>query len=215
VGSIPRRYWNSLMEADACGLPVPPQVSHAKRRLGDVGWSVAMLTWPNAKRGLKTAVWRAASSNWAACVQGMPELAPSYAGNMKLEIRPYLKLDNFRGRRLLTKLRIDDLPLTAASYRTEEAPPCPLCNGEEETRPHFLIRCPALRTVRDMHSSALPWLDSECDLPERECIRRLLLVGIDQAALTRVARQTGNYCADLWIRRGELTPEETFYRYGP
>ncbi len=53
---------------------------------------------------------------------------------------------SYPGRIILTRLRLDDLDLGAASYKGKSATLalCALCGEEAQTREHFVLRCRAL-----------------------------------------------------------------------
>ena len=95
----------------------------------------------NGKRHLKRQFREWASNEWADRVADQPRLIPAYGRTKRLKIQDYLCIGNVIGRRLLTKLRADDLPLEGASYNTRCPRNCPICQTEKETREHFLVCC--------------------------------------------------------------------------
>ena len=106
-------------------------------------------------------------------VRASSRLMCTYEDVAQLETRGYLKAD-FKGRQVLTKLRVDDLNLGAASYnaKLESPPSCLLCGEEPETREHFLLRCRKLEGVRDAHPDVYMLIQG---LSRRDAWRTLIL----------------------------------------
>ena len=108
------------------------------------------------KLSIKIWVTKVASKTWWQEVQESKCLAATYARSRTLKFRGYLKED-FGDRQLLTKLRIDDLDLSAAGLNAKQSMHrnCSWCQREPETRGHFVLKCEALRHVRLSHGIAL------------------------------------------------------------
>lgn len=124
----------------------------------------------------------------------------TYEDVATLETRGYLKAD-FKGRQVLTKLRVDDLNLGAASYNAKLEPPpsCSLCGEEPETREHFLLRCQVLKGVRDAHPDVYKLTQG---LSSHDAWRTLILARPRGASedLER-AKRVGALVHDLWTSR--------------
>ena len=102
-----------------------------------------------SKKSIKSWVWRHASREWLTKAKASTRVGGTYHDSVALQTRGYLKFD-FKGRQILTKLRVDDLDLGAASFRGKSLPlpVCQLCGVEPETREHFVLRCRSLDDVR-------------------------------------------------------------------
>ena len=128
------------------------------RAIGVEAEKMTIVWSATAKTGIMTEMRRFAEKEWQLRVSRSSRLSYAYPRNTPLRTRGYLKT-NFRGRRLLTLLRIDDLPLAAASWLTFTAGPkgC-WCGEEDETREHFLLVCRPLKDIRALHSKHIPVL---------------------------------------------------------
>ena len=129
-------------------------------------------------------------------------LAFAYPINAPLKERGYMGA-SFRGRRLLTLLRIDDLPLRAASWLAFSAGPKTCwCGEHDETREHFLLSCPALRDIRESHMKYIRPLQGGVCLPTA---MTYLLLGSEPEAEDDIQRAeiVGAFVADLWLNRGK------------
>ena len=100
-------------------------------------------------------------------------------------------------------LRIDDLPLAAASWlgRTEQSKSC-WCGQGDETREHFLLSCPEMQDIRDSHRANIPALEPGRD---PNIALRYVLLGAEPSAADNVerARLVGSYIADAVVRAGK------------
>ena len=105
---------------------------------------------------LKKVVVAAARKEWRDAVKTSTRPRDTYGATETLKMRGYLKIE-FRGQTILTKLRLDDLRLGAAGYKSHEAVQtmCALCGKEPETRIHFTVNCPTLHGVRSRHDQTM------------------------------------------------------------
>ena len=152
---------------------------------------------------LKKVVMKAARTEWIRAVQASERLKDTYAPSEPLRTRGYLDVA-FRGRRVLTKLRVDDLNLGAAGYKTN-APSqqrCALCNTEPETRRHFTVTCTSLSHVRERHEETMRLT---CGLGLTDAFRTLILARPPGATENRDrAVSVGSLLHDLWDERCRL-----------
>ena len=154
----------------------------------------------DSKKSIKNWVRMQATKEWLKGAKASPRLGETYRDVVSLEMHGYLKFD-FKGRQVLTKLRIDDLELGAASFRGKAVPlpNCQLCGVEPETREHFLLKCRSLDEVRIKHKGTLEitWGLSRNDA------WRMLILAIPKGASEdeRRARDVGALAHDLWTRR--------------
>ena len=146
---------------------------------------------------------QAARAEWIQAVQLSDRLRDTYSLTEPLKTRGYLDI-NFRGRRILTKLRLDDLHLGAAGYKSKAVFQhlCEMCRMEPETRQHFTIRCPALDQIRLRHGQTLQ-LTRHLNLAD--AFRTLILArppGATENGDRAVA--VGALLHDLWEERCRL-----------
>jgi len=167
---------------------------------------------PYAKARVKVEMRRFAEKEWQTRVSSSSRLAFSYPQNTALKRRGYLN-ENFRGRRLLTLLRIDDLPLASASWLAFTTGPKECWCGEgNETREHFLLTCPSLQDTREAHMDRIPVLRGDVN---RSTAMTFLLLGSEPGDADNLDRaiEIGALVSDLWHSRGKRSGkhQETFF----
>ena len=110
-------------------------------------WSV--LSSKNASTKIKRALDAQVRKEWQARVMQNGRLRATYHSQRDSpRLRGYLR-HTFKGRQILLKLRIDDLPLGAAGSGIFGPPiRCELCGRDAETRQHFVLTCAALQSTR-------------------------------------------------------------------
>jgi hypothetical protein len=181
------------------------------RAMGVEAEKMTIIWSATAKTSITAEMKRFAEREWQRRVSVSSRLAYAYPHNAPLRTRGYLK-SNFRGRRLLTLLRIDDLPLAAASWLALTAGPkrC-WCGEEDETREHFLLVCRSLADIRELHSKHIPVLRE----PRPSHALAHLLLGSEPEAADNLerAKMVGAYVADLWLSRGKRSGnnQESFF----
>ena len=110
-------------------------------------------------------------------------------------------------------LRLDDLPLEAASWGglASRFKGC-WCGQGDETREHFLLKCPELRDVREAHRGKIPALEPGRDPASA---MRYILLGSEPNAADNVERApgVGAYVAEAWDVRGRRSGrhQDAFY----
>ena len=112
----------------------------------------------DAKSFVNKRFYKVAERQWQRRIAESKSHSEIYPPRSTLRAQPYLDLPTFRGRTLLTKIRVNDLALNAAGYNTQEPTNCTLCGEGYETRLHFVVSCPALQHIRCNHMTALPSL---------------------------------------------------------
>jgi hypothetical protein len=156
-----------------------------------------------SKGAIKRWIYTKALQEWKAKVDESSCLSRTYQLNTDLIIKGYLR-KSYPGRIILTRLRLDDLDLGAASYRakSEAQALCALCGEEEETREHFVLRCKTLAAARDGNSQAM---DLTLGVPLARAFDLLTLAtprgadgDINKAILV------GKFFHDLWTLRAKL-----------
>jgi hypothetical protein len=183
-----------------------PRQSIAKRAeeiITRMGLPLSMeIVWAeDAKERIKSEMKKSAEKEWQARVEMSTRLKYTYSAYTPLKTRRYLN-ETFRGRQLLMLLRLDDLPLAAASWvGLTSRPKLCWCGQGDETREHFLLACPELHDIRESHSDKIPALKAGED---DESAMRYLLLGSDPSAADNVerAKTVGAYLADVWYTRG-------------
>lgn len=139
---------------------------------------------PSWKDQVKKKIHEAATKCWNITILNSQHLAPLYPTRTTLQLQPYLTFEPFRGRLLLTKARVNDMPLRST------VPRCPTCQHQcAETTTHYLLHCSALTHIRHAHP-----FTTGLSLPQ------LLLTTPTQQTPAR-AQQHGNFLADLWLAR--------------
>jgi hypothetical protein len=94
---------------------------------------------------------------WKSRVSNLPFLRYSFPPTATLRLQPYLTIPAFTGRQLLTKARLDDLPLNHAHHHKKGNGLCEKCARiARETREHFLLYCPFYNAIRFRFQNRLP-----------------------------------------------------------
>ena len=144
-----------------------------------------------------------ASQEWKTKVDQSSCLSRTYRLSNPLIIKGYLQ-KTYPGRCILTRLRLDDLDLGAASFRGKinPWPLCAMCGEEAETREHFVLRCRLLSSVREDNSQTLQLaptspLDSALDV---------LILATPRGAEDDISRaiKVGKLFHELWTLRAKL-----------
>ena len=156
-----------------------------------------------SKGAIKRWIHTKASLEWKAMVEESSVLPRTYYHSSSLGMKGYLRRA-FPGRTILTRLRIDDLDLGAASYRGKSLVKelCSMCGEEAETREHFVLKCRPLQDARDANRKAM---DLARGLPHALAFDTLILAtprGAEDdisAAIT-----VGKLFHDLWARRAKV-----------
>ena len=170
------------------------------------------------KRFAKKHFFATAFRQWRKKVLSSPNHSAIYGMCTALKCQEYLSLPPFRGRSLLTKLRVNDLKLAGAGYKSAHPEHCGLCKLEFETREHFLVSCPCLQEVRVRHHPNLPVLLEVLDKPPVVIAQQILLV-FKVSNLPSYAPLIGNLIADLWYERWiqlcEIDPDTPYSPHYP
>ena len=89
---------------------------------------------------------------WQQNILASPSLRPAYTSTPSLHMQFYLELQPFRGQRLITKARVNDLFLFNTNQHAISIS-CPLCLRTFESAPrlHFLVQCEQLAHIRSNH----------------------------------------------------------------
>ena len=144
-----------------------------------------------------------ATQEWKTRVEESDRLARTYRLCKTLTIHGYLKRV-YPGRQILTRLRIDDLDLGAASYRgmRDQKDPCTLCGVEAETREHFALRCQALQTARIGNKQAMDLIEHS----QQDSALDILILAVPQGASDDIpkAMLVGMLLHDLWTLRSKV-----------
>ena len=152
---------------------------------------------------------------WQKRIQDQQHLTNSFTDSDRLKMQPYLRMGSFRGRTVLTKLRLDDLPLRAASFNSGNPRVCELCKEDAETRVHFVLECPSLAQVRESHAQLATKLNLTPEATTTQRMQRILLTGthtLHEAQLRQRAHAVGNLLYDLWRnRQRQMGLPQTFY----
>ena len=156
-----------------------------------------------SKGDIKRWIHTKASQEWKAMVEKSSVLHRTYYHSNSLGMKGYLRRA-FPGRTILTRLRIDDLDLGAASYRGKSLLKelCAMCGEEAETREHFVLSCRPLEGARDANRKAM---DLARGLPLAWAFDVLILArprGADDD--TSAAITVGKLFHDLWTLRAKI-----------
>ena len=198
--SLPKQVIMKILRSNPTQSPYMARITDVLHQ-SNIHWLSLMSPFNRAhKRYAKTQFRAAAFKQWHAKVAASPNHTIIYGNYTELKRHAYHKLPSFRGRTLLTKLRVNDLPLGGAGYNSANPEPCPLCKDDFETRQHFIVMCPNLAQVRVRHQTTLPILLESDNLSETAILQHVLLVGhTDNVA--KSAPIVGNLLADLWYER--------------
>ena len=169
------------------------------------------LTDFRTKRNVTKWIHKKAAEQWAMQVTESPRLRDTYLYTGDLKTRGYLNAD-FRGRQVLTKLRIDDLDLGAAGLMGQigPTPECQLCGEEPETRAHFVLKCQALAMMRRRNIKAMTLVRG---LSDKDAFRTVILAR-PAGATEDIERATimGALVHDLWQARSSILKVNGFLR---
>ena len=163
----------------------------------------------DAKSFVNKRFYKVAERQWQRRIADNKSHSETYPPRSKLQAQPYLDLPTFRGRTLLTKIRVNDLTLNAAGYNTQDPTNCTLCGEGYETRLHFVVSCPALQHIRCNHMTALPSLRGNTyihDNSELTIYRKVILYYPPRNVAVHAPR-VGHLLADLWYERWKLMSE--------
>ena len=132
-GSLPRLIAMKLMAANA-----PETLYMAKIRkilkVTNIHWLQLLSSFNySPKRFAKKKFFATAFRQWRKKVLSSPSHSAIYGMCTALKCQEYLSLPPFRGRSLLTKLRVNDLKLAGAGYNSAHPEHCGLCKTEFET----------------------------------------------------------------------------------
>jgi hypothetical protein len=187
-------------------------VGRAIKALLDIKADPHLLKDEKAKPALKQAIMLAAQREWRTRVASNRRIAATYTHTRTLTFRKYLS-EAYKGRTILLKLRLDDLPLGAASYKltssTTHTTRCAACGQAPETRLHFALNCKALSNSRCNHPELLQIIGL---LPQEQAFETILLARPRSAAdnLTR-AKLVAAYLYELWHHRCHLTGSYPYF----
>ena len=175
-------------------------LSSASKMLEELKIPIEALSEPGAKLLIKSSFRRFAHKKWMARVNLQPTLFALYGNSEIMEMQPYLKIPNFRGRRILTKLRLDDLLLNAASFLRKNPKNCDKCNLHYETRKHFVLGCKwkGYMVIREHHKQTVPALNA---LDPNDAFKQIILIHYSPYSLDTSAPAIGNFLADMWRER--------------
>ena len=129
-------------------------------------------------------------------------LRDTYAPSPKLCLRAYLAMD-FKGRQIITKLRVDDLELDAAGFKGcgQMMEKCRLCGDSPETRMHFVVACSALAQVRQRHQQAILLAQG---LNQADAFKTFILARPREATeSSHRAELVGAMLFDMWAYRSQ------------
>ena len=156
------------------------------------------------KSDIKRWILTTASREWKAKVDQSPCLSRTYIHSNSLGCKGYLRRA-FPGRCILTRLRLDDLELGAASYRGKinPLPMCAMCGDEAETREHFVLRCRPLSGVREANIQTMKLAPTS---PDPDSALDVLTLATPRGAEDDISRaiKVGKLLHELWTLRAKL-----------
>ena len=159
--SLPRQFMSRLLRfAQNVPASAPPFIHHALSLLTAYNLPLSVVMQPDGKARIKDAVHAAAQRRWQAHLHSLPSLQPAFSEDTPLCMASYLCMPPFRGRQLLTQLRLHVLRLHSTFLHLSGCPTCQLPVVEDYF--HFLFVCPRLQAVRDSFSVVLPLLRDDC-----------------------------------------------------
>ena len=116
--------------------------------------------------------------------------------NVKLILPFYLSIPAFRGKQLITKCRLADMPFKYSQK-------CPTClNYHHDTILHFLIFCTGHKRIRAKYQQHLPVLFSDQSFSDKLCC--ILLASMPYDTNVEHIHHVGHFIMDLWINRCSL-----------
>jgi hypothetical protein len=144
-----------------------------------------------------------ADNYWLTSLMTLGDLKSSYPVNPRLQMQFYLKIDSFPGRRLITKVRINDLPLHRNRSQSTN-PICPCCSTHcAETMQHFLLHCPSLTCIRRRHRH-IPAVDPLSTLSNAERLAAIRLVNPPHNNDIMYIHAVGAFLKDIWQKRKDI-----------
>jgi hypothetical protein len=168
----------------------PTFLVRAEKIANAVGLDLDEALAHGAKQRLKRHFTIYAHKRWRARAEQQPAMLP-YLSLKAWGMQPYLTIPPFRGRVLLTKVRINDLRL--------EETECHLCGPSvslvKETRAHFLFACP-LREYDEIRMQYSPLLPCIMDTAGDKLLRLVFPRDLSKKAVT-----VGNFLTDMWNAR--------------
>ena len=107
--SLPSQLLSAMLtDLKACPAPFFSRAAQLLKKYSLVGSKPADPAW---KRLLKSRVKQSNQADWRERLSNVPELRHSFPRGSPLRLQPYLIIPVFAGRQLLTKMRLNDLPL--------------------------------------------------------------------------------------------------------
>jgi hypothetical protein len=184
---------------------MPPFLQHCLQLtvVHDLDWK--LITQPGWKARVTSLMRSVAQRQWHRRLLHQPELQLVYPPSTPFKMQPYLTLEPFPGRHLLTQLRVNDYMLATHPLSRVESQHCASCDtGSRETRAHFLLHCPAFAGVRRHHLPHCAALGKIDQWGDNQVLRALLMVSISRAAREQT-HATAAYLLDLVAARRRIT----------
>jgi hypothetical protein len=202
--SLAHRYFQAMQEYKAASQFINMFDSIQKKYSTDITNEAKNQMTKETTLAIIKKIVRTSRSELAEKIQAHPILSTSF--NKIDKPQKYLQLSYFRGRSLLTRIRLNDVPLNAAGYNTHEGKICEMCQSEKETIAHFLLDCKKLDHVRSNHASEVPGLKAHQSHLTTEIRLKLLLMTYSpkKEEYEKTAKKIGNYMADMWSERKKI-----------
>jgi hypothetical protein len=168
----------------------PPIINHVTHTATEHNINLGEIQNKSWKKQVRRMIHKVAQQQWKLEVSTHQHLSLIYTHNPTLRMQPYLQMPPFRGRLLLTKFRLNDLPLNPTH--------CPACMlNTTETIIHILLHCTKYNEVRSKHK-----LDHMTTISQ-------LLLSHRKAQTKQACIDTGHFLADLWNHRCVHTRKPT------
>lgn len=146
-----------------------------------------------------------AGTRWSNRIGSSHNLKMLWPGKTTLMPPTYITIHPFKGRSLITRLRLGSLQIGPRSKTKASRTKCPACDIKtEETRYHFLLECEATREARISHFSRIHSLHPMNNMTPCQRLRNILLADADQESTTHI-HSVGRFIHDAWIARAKAT----------
>jgi hypothetical protein len=183
--------------------PMPKHIQKLLQLLNSSNLTLLKLTAPSAKHIIKKAINKQALLEWRTTLASKTHLHMSFKHTNTYKIQYYLTIPSFKGRQLITKIRLNDLPLAAAPWLNANDS-CPVCGcNTPESKKHYLLSCIAFLPIRLKYDQLLNHIFTNISENHHtpDPVSRLLLATYPESSNTHFIHSVGLYMSELWHRR--------------
>jgi hypothetical protein len=172
------------------------------------------LTKNNYKLTVKKACRNHWKNEWQKTIKSSKSLPIAFDLPSPYTMQFYCTIQPFIGRTLITKLRLNNLPLNGAEYNTGE---CEVCKtGKQETRYHFVLECSEYEFIRSNYPQIQRIIDNS--MPNSvDKLSKILLRDNPYNKDEKFIKMVGKYISEIWLNRirklGITFPSYYYFSY--